>query len=105
MELIHSLFGEGKELTAVQMGSRAVVIFFVTLALIRIAGMRSFSMKSAFDNIIAIMLGAIMSRPVVGASAFFPTIVAGLVIALVHRLLAWAGMYNKRLNHQIRGSF
>src|SRR5215218_5401197 len=105
MELIHTLFGEGKELNELQMACRALVIFFVTLALIRIAGMRSFGMKSAFDNIIVIMLGAIMSRPVVGASAFFPTIVAGLVIAVVHRLLAWIGMYNKVINHAIRGSF
>jgi len=105
MELIHTLFGEGKELNELQMACRALVIFFVTLALIRIAGMRSFGMKSAFDNIIVIMLGAIMSRPVVGASAFFPTIVAGLVIAVVHRLLAWISMYNKAINHTIRGSF
>lgn len=105
MELIYTLFGEGKDLNALQMGDRAVVIFFVTLILIRIAGMRSFGMKSAFDNIIVIMLGAIMSRPVVGASPFFPTIVAGLVIALVHRLLAWWGMYNTTINHAIRGPF
>ena len=104
MELIHTLFGEGKDLNALQMASRAIVIFFATLVLIRIAGMRSFGLKSAFDNIIVIMLGAVMSRPVVGASAFFPTIVAGLTIAVVHRLLAWLGMYNKAINHAIRGS-
>jgi uncharacterized membrane protein YcaP (DUF421 family) len=105
MELIHQIFGEGKDLTALQMTCRAVVIFLVTLILIRISGMRSFGMKSAFDNIIVIMLGAIMSRPVVGASAFMPTIAAGLTIAVVHRLLAWIGFHNKGINHAIRGSF
>lgn len=105
MELVHQIFGEGKDLTALQMTCRAVVIFMATLALIRIAGMRSFGMKSAFDNIIVIMLGALMSRPVVGASAFMPTLAAGFTIAVVHRLLAWIGFHNKTINHVIRGSF
>jgi uncharacterized membrane protein YcaP (DUF421 family) len=105
MELIHQLFGEGKDLNALQTTDRAIIIFFLTLIMIRIAGMRSFGMKSAFDNIIVIMLGALMSRPIVGASAFIPTVVAGLVISLIHRLLAWIGVYNKTINHLIRGSF
>ena len=105
MEVIQTVFGEGKELNALQMGSRAFVLFFITLLLIRIGGMRAFGIKSAFDNIIVIMLGAVMSRAVAGASPFVPTVVAGLVIVVVHRLLAWIGFYNAYVNHGIRGSF
>lgn len=104
MDVLHAIFGEGKDLNAVQTGSRAVVVFFITLGLIRIAGMRTFGLKSAFDNIIVIMLGAVMSRPVVGASPFWPTVAAGLVIALVHRLLAWASLHSKTLSHAVRGN-
>ena len=67
--------------------------------------MRTFGIKSAFDNIIVIMLGAVMSRAVAGASPFIPTVVAGFVIVLVHRLLAWIGIYNRHINHAIRGSY
>jgi|SRR6476469_9585021 len=105
MEIIHQLFGEGKELTALQMTDRAIVIFFVTLLLIRIAGMRSFGLKSAFDNIIVIMLGALMSRPIVGASEFLPTVAAGFTIVVVHRLVAWVAYRNKTFNHAVKGSF
>lgn len=105
MELIHQLFGQGKDLNALQTTDRAIVIFFLTLLMIRIAGMRSFGLKSAFDNIIVIMLGALMSRPIVGASAFVPTIAAGFTISIIHRLLAWAAFRNKTINHAVTGSF
>src|SRR5437868_2805879 len=101
-EIIYKLFGEGKELNALQMADRAFVMFFITLALIRISGMRAFGSKSAFDNIIAIMLGAILSRPVVGASDFFPTIVAGFVLAAIHKILALISVNNATISHLIK---
>ena len=102
-ELIYNLFGEGKDLNALQMGCRAFVMFFITLLLIRIAGMRAFGQKSAFDMIIVIMLGAILSRAVTGASAFWPTITAGAVLAIVHRLLAWISMYSDVVGRIVKG--
>jgi len=101
-DIIVLLFGEGKELNGLQMGSRAFVMFFITLLIIRISGMRSFGSKSAFDSIIVIMLGAVLSRAIAGASPFFPTVVAGLVLALVHRLLAIASMYSETLSHLLK---
>ena len=38
-DLINTLFGEGKDLNTLQMASRAFVLFFITLILIRLAGM------------------------------------------------------------------
>jgi uncharacterized membrane protein YcaP (DUF421 family) len=66
---------------------RAVVLFFIALTLIRVAGMRSFGRKSSFDTVIVIMLGALLSRPVVGASPFGPTILAGAIFVVLHRIL------------------
>ncbi len=103
METITQLFGEGEKQTALQMSLRAVVIFIITLILLRIAGRRSFGMKSPFDNIIVILLGAILSRAVVGASEFVPTIAAATVIAVLHRLGAWFGALNLRFGALIKG--
>jgi uncharacterized membrane protein YcaP (DUF421 family) len=86
MEWIKIVFGEGKDLDTLQMSCRAVVAFLITLLLIRIAGIRTFGKKSAFDNVIIIMLGSILSRVVVGASPFIPTTVACLAFVLVHWL-------------------
>jgi uncharacterized membrane protein YcaP (DUF421 family) len=64
---IYDLFGRGEDLTALQMSVRSFIMFFIALALIRIGGMRIFGKKTAFDNILVIMLGAVLARGVVGA--------------------------------------
>jgi uncharacterized membrane protein YcaP (DUF421 family) len=103
MELIIKIFGEGKDLNIYQMSIRALVIYFIALLLIRISGRRTFGKKTAFDNTIVIILGAVLSRAVVGASAFVPTVVCSLCFVLLHRLLAWICLFNERFAHLLRG--
>lgn len=102
MEIINTLFGHGKDLNALQMGVRAIIMFFITLLMIRTSGMRAFGNKSAFDNIVVIMLGALLSRGVTGASPFIPIVTAGFVMCAVHRLLAYLAIYNKVISHIIK---
>ena len=87
-DFLLKIFGSGDNLSPWHMTARAFVMFFIALVLIRISGMRSFGSKSAFDNIIVIMLGAILSRAVVGASPFLSTVAAGVTVCVVHRVLA-----------------
>ena len=103
MNLLHTLFGSGKDLDTLQMVCRAVVSFFLTLLLIRVAGIRTFGKKTPFDNVIAIMLGSVFSRVVVGASPFIPTTLACLAFVLVHRFLAWISLYNDTVGGWIKG--
>ena len=90
MELFISIFGEGKDLDALQMTARTVAVCFLTLIFIRLSGRRSFGQRSPFDYVVAILLGATLSRVIVGASPAVPTLVASLVMVLIHRALAWA---------------
>jgi len=103
MDTIIKLFGEGKDLSVMQMSLRAIVIYFITLILIRISGRRTFGKKSAFDNTIVIILGAILSRAVVGASPFLSTVVCSLALVVLHRLLAWLCITNDGLARMLRG--
>jgi Predicted membrane protein len=102
-DLIKTLFGEGQDLNTLQMASRAFVLFFITLILIRLAGMRTFGIKSAFDDCVIIMLGAVLSRAITGASAFVPTVAAALVLVIIHRFLAWMSVYNRTISHLVKG--
>ncbi|MGN6396831.1 MAG: DUF421 domain-containing protein [Mucilaginibacter sp.] len=86
MELMLTIFGEGKDLNALQMSNRGIVMFIIALILLRISGRRSFGLRTPLDNIIVILLGAVMSRAVVGASPFIPVIISCLAITLLHRL-------------------
>jgi uncharacterized membrane protein YcaP (DUF421 family) len=104
MGVINYLFGEGKDLTALQMGCRAFAMFFIALILIRLAGMRTFGIKSAFDTCVIIMLGAVLSRAITGASAFFPTVTAAIVLVFIHKILAIVSVENKTLSHLIKGN-
>ncbi len=103
MEWISLLFGSGTELNALQMSCRAVLAFFITLILIRIAGVRVFGKKSPFDNVVIIMLGSILSRAVVGASPFIATCVACLAFSLIHWLLGKLSVHYDKIGRLVKG--
>lgn len=103
MNTLVALFGEGRNLDALQMGMRSLVVFVLALVLVRISGRRSFGQRSPFDYVVGFLLGAILSRAVVGASPFVPTVVASLVIVVLHRALAWARVHSRALERMVVG--
>ena len=86
-----------------QMAARALVVFALSLLLIRIAGIRTLGKQSAFDIITSMMLGAILGRSVVANQSFFGSILAALVIMLLHRLTAWITFRSKKAEAIIKG--
>ncbi|HEV7232067.1 MAG TPA: hypothetical protein VGO45_12095 [Bacteroidia bacterium] len=103
MHALISLFGQGKELSLIQMSLRAAFVFVIALIVIRLSGRRSFGMRTPFDNVITILLGAILSRAVVGASPFLSTLAAAVVLAGMHRLFAWIALYSNLFGKLIKG--
>jgi uncharacterized membrane protein YcaP (DUF421 family) len=87
MSVLIAVFGEGRNLDTIQMVSRAVAAFIGMLVLIRISGRRSFGQRSPFDSVVAVLLGATLSRVIVGASEVLPTSAACLALVLLHRAL------------------
>jgi uncharacterized membrane protein YcaP (DUF421 family) len=103
MDMLITLFGSGRDLDTLQMAARAAATFAGALVLIRISGRRSFGQRSPFDYVVAILLGATLSRVIVGASPALPTAVASLVLVLLHRVLAWACVHSRRLEQLVGG--
>jgi uncharacterized membrane protein YcaP (DUF421 family) len=104
MDLLTEIFGQGKDLNSLQMSARGIVVFFIALVLIRISGRRSFSLHTPLDNIIAIALGAVLSRAIVGASDFVPVIVACTVMVVMHRGFSWLIAHNKKTEQIAEGN-
>ncbi|MBL7719193.1 MAG: DUF421 domain-containing protein [Flavipsychrobacter sp.] len=103
-ELLHTFWGpsEGQH-TMLQMSIRAFITFIVVLALIRLSGRRSFSMKSPFDNTLAILLGAIMAKAVIGDITYSSGLAACTVLALTHRLFGYLSLKYKGFGSWVKG--
>ncbi|CAG2150737.1 DUF421 domain-containing protein [Cupriavidus numazuensis] len=86
---MHAVLGEGDQLAWWQGAVRAVIVFIATWLLLRVACRRSFAQKTAFDLCVVLLLGAVLSRAVVGATSFPTAFAAALVLVLMHRGVAW----------------
>lgn len=102
-ELVNTLFGSGELLDALQMSMRSAVVFALALAMIRVSGRRSFGQRRPFDACATVLLGAVLSRAVVGASPFWATMAAGAAIVLLHRLVAMASLRWPRFETLVSG--
>jgi len=103
-DLLQKLLGSNSELTWYQMADRTVIVFILMVVLIRISGRRSFGIKSPFDVTITILLGAILGRTVVGASAFIPTIAAATTLVFLHLLFAWLCIRYHKFGVLVKGN-
>ena len=90
--MLEDLLGLGidvQDVNAIQMALRTVLIYSATLAIVRVGSKRFLSQATAFDAIVAIMLGSIMSRASNGSAPFLPTLATGIIlVGLLHWLIA-----------------
>ena|SRR5688572_25397378 len=105
MESIENLLGlDAEKLTAYQMAARAFVVFFISLILIRVAGIRTLGKQSSFDTVTSLMLGAIMARAIVTNQPFFESMFAALVLMLLHRFVAWITFKSSGVGKILKGN-
>jgi len=101
---LSQLFGsDTTDLNITQMMIRAFVTFLIALILIRVAGIRSFGSKSAFDIVLSITMGAVLSRCITGKYSYMACVSAAAVLALMHRLFAMMALYSPKLGKIIKG--
>ena len=103
-DMLAELFGAGKDLSALQMTFRGVVVFTLTLVMIRVSGRRSLGQHSPFDVCITVLLGSILARAVVGASPFVPTITTGVALVVLHRAIAMLSVRSHRFAVLVNGA-
>jgi uncharacterized membrane protein YcaP (DUF421 family) len=95
--------GKATDLTMLQVSLRALFIFIIGLALVRIGDRRSLSEKTAFDAIFIVLIGSMLSRAINGTAPFFTTIAAGIVLMLIHRTCAFGACKSHAFGTLIKG--
>jgi uncharacterized membrane protein YcaP (DUF421 family) len=89
MQTLLGLGADVADVNALQMALRTMLVYPITLLLVRFGSKRFMSEATAFDVIVAIMLGSVLSRAINGSAPFVPTLLAGAVLLALHWLLAF----------------
>jgi uncharacterized membrane protein YcaP (DUF421 family) len=103
---LHTLLGIGTEpraLTFLQVSIRGVIVFIATLIMMRLGSKRSLAEKTAFDAVLIVIIGSMLARAINGSEAFFPTLGAGFVLVLLHRLIGVAAFYSHTFGILVKG--
>lgn len=104
---IQALLGLEREISEVgagQMALRTLIVYAAALAIVRLGSRRFLSEAAAFDVIVAIMLGSIMSRAINGSAPLVPTLLAGVVLLGVHWLIAVLAFHTSWLGSIVKGN-
>lgn len=104
--MLQDLLGIGldvQDINSLQMGLRTLLIYGATLAIVRVGSKRFLSQATAFDAIVAIMLGSIMSRAINGSAPLLPTAVAGAILVGIHWLIAAIAYYSDSFGNLVKG--
>lgn len=105
-DVVDTMFGTIEtDLNALQMAARAVVTFVVTVAVVRVGNKRLFGKGTAYDMVVAIMIGSVMSRAITGSGAgtMLATWAGGLTLILLHWLLSWMAFHTDSFGSIVKG--
>src|SRR3569623_791825 len=92
-----------EELQSLHMVTRGLLVYVISLLIVKLAKKRFMGRTSALDVVMVIILGAVLSRAVNGTAPFIPTLVAGVTLVLVHRAMSWATYRWERFGSIVEG--
>lgn len=75
---------QGQDLRASHMALRALVVYVIALAIFRIAKKRFLGQATAFDVMLGVISGSVVSRAITGNAPFVPTLSAAVALMVAH---------------------
>ena len=105
-QLLQTLLGIGlepKELTFLQVSIRGIIVFVVTVIMVRLSPKRSLAEKTAFDAVLVVIVGSMLARAINGSAPFFATLAGGFVLVLLHRCFGLAAYYSHIFGVLVKG--
>jgi uncharacterized membrane protein YcaP (DUF421 family) len=95
---------EPRDLSFFQISLRGIIVFVVSLVIVRVANKRFLSNMTAFDAILGFILASMLARAVNGSAAFVPTLAAGFVLVGVHRVIARLAYRSDKFGNVVKGT-
>ena len=91
------------DLTIGQIALRAVVVFTIWLVVVRLADRRLLGKYSAFDVVLAVMLGSVLSRAINGSAPLWGSLVAAGVLVALHWVLTFVSFHSHAFGRLVKG--
>ncbi len=95
---------EPKDLGAVQVCLRGLIVFIATLIIVRLAHKRFLARLTAFDVVLGFILGSALARAVNGSAPFFPTLLMGLLLVMLHRAISALAFHSQWFGRMVKGN-
>lgn len=104
LELLKSLVGIGEnELSVFHILVRCVLIYVLGIVLVRIGKKRFLGKIAAFDTVLAIVIGSLLSRAITDTDYFLKILAACLLLILLHRAFSLIAAYSDKFGNWIKG--
>ena len=94
---------ESKDITFWQMSLRAVIVFILAVAMIRIGHKRFMGRNTALDVMLGIVFGSIVGRAITGNAPFFPALASSLILVLMHWLFSFLAFHTGWFGDLVKG--
>jgi len=82
---------------------RAILVLLVWLVIVRLADRRLLGKYSAFDVVLAVMLGSVLSRAINGSAPLWGTLAAAAVLVIMHWVLTFLSFHWHAFGHLVKG--
>lgn len=83
---------------------RCLFIYILGIALVRLGNKRFVGRMSAFDFLLAIIIGSMLSRAITSSTQFFSILAACLLLILLHRSFSTIAARSDNFGNWIKGS-
>ncbi|GGK89196.1 DUF421 domain-containing protein [Rufibacter glacialis] len=104
-ELLESAVGIGADkLSVLHILVRSLLIYIIGIALVRLGKKRFLGKISAFDTVLAIIIGSLLSRAITDSDYFLHILAACLLLILLHRVFSLVAAYSDDFGALIKGN-
>jgi len=94
---------EAAQIDVWQAAARAGLLYVATLTLIRLGKKRFLGRGTPFDVVIAIVIGSLAARAIIGGSAILPSLVAIATLIAMHWLFSLGAMRSRAIGRLVKG--